>query len=131
MAKTAQGQSLLAVDDDTEVLRQITRSLESRFAVRTTSSWAQATAWLQMDKTIKLLMVGQVLRSGMGVDLLENARRIRPDVRRVLLTNFADMTGLIQGLHSGTIDRTIGTSSLHGELMALMGASVPVAHAAK
>jgi ActR/RegA family two-component response regulator len=84
-----------------------------------------------MDNTIKLLMVGQVLRSGMGVDLLENARRIRPDVRRVLLTNYNDMTGVIQALHSGAIDRTVGTVSLHGELAALMGAPAPVARAGK
>ncbi len=72
MAKVAQGQSLIAVDDDAEVLREITRALETRFTVRATSSARQALAWLQSDTAVSVLITGQVLRSGMGVDLLES-----------------------------------------------------------
>jgi ActR/RegA family two-component response regulator len=119
MPNANQSQSLVAVEDDPGILREIARSLENRFNVLATSDWAQALAWLQKDAKVKLLMVGQALRAGPGINLLESAMQIRPDVRRILITKYAELSSLIQGLHDGTIHRTVGTATLHKELATL------------
>jgi ActR/RegA family two-component response regulator len=122
MALVAHEPSLIVVEDDAEVLREITHALETRFTVRTTSSMRQALAWLQTDASVTVVIAGQVLRSGMGIDLLESARLVRPEVRRVLIADYSNLAALMDGIHKGTIERTIGTDSLHVELAALAAA---------
>jgi ActR/RegA family two-component response regulator len=129
MAKGLPDQTLVAVDDDAELLREISRSLSHRFLVLSTSDSEQGMEWVRNDLSVRILIVGQVIRSGLGIQVLEGAMQIRPDVRRILITSYDDLSELVQGLHCGTIHRTLGKGSLHGELMSLAapGTQAPAA----
>jgi thioredoxin reductase (NADPH) len=116
MAKESVHQSLVAVDDDPELLRQISKSLGHRFIVLSTSDAAVAMEWVRSDQSVKMVMVGQVVHGDAGIKILENAMKIRPEVRRILITSYADIAMLVQGLHCGTIHRTLGKASLQREL---------------
>ena len=129
MAKVDSDQSLVVLDDDAEILRQISKAMKHRFTVLCTSESDRAMAWVRNDKSVKLLMVGQDVRGGTGILVLESAMQIRPEVRRILMTSYTDLATLMHGLHSGTIHRTVGKSSLHEELASL-GAHAPAHRAA-
>jgi len=114
---------LIAVDDDIEAIRQLTVAVRAHYVVRGTADSRRALDWLEKDKkdkSVAVIVVDQMLRCGPGVDLLENARELRPDVRRVLITKYLDVSVLVQGLHSGAINRMISKPLLHGELQTVL-----------
>jgi thioredoxin reductase (NADPH) len=98
---------ILTVDDDAEVLRAIARDLRSRYAERYRIVAAgspeeglrtigQLAARLQ---PIALLLVDQRMPSMTGVELLEKARALAPDAKRVLLTAYADTSAAIDAIN--------------------------------
>jgi len=113
--------TLIAVDDDTEVLNQVTETLGKFYTVLTTSNAQRALGWLQDNPAVSTILVAQVLRSGLGLDVLEVARSIKPDVRRVLMTSYSDLSELMGGLISGAIQQTVARPLNRTELaMSLM-----------
>ena len=99
--------TLIAVDDDPEALANLTSAMEPFYTVLATSSSQKALAWLERDKNVSVIVVDQVLKTGLGLDLLEQAKTLRPDVQRVLLTRYTDLANIIGGLHSGAINRML------------------------
>jgi adenylate cyclase len=108
--------SLIAVDDDPEALRHLTSVMEAHYKVLATSTPSRALAWLENDPSVAVIIVDQVLKSGLGLDVLESAKTLRPDVRRVLITRYTDLAGIVHGLHSGAINRMVSKPLMVGEL---------------
>ena len=103
---------LLTVDDDPNVLRAIERDLRqqygSRFRILKTDSGQKA---LELVKQLKLrneplalLLVDQRMPHMSGVVFLEEAMNIFPDVKRVLLTAYADTEAAIRSINKAKID---------------------------
>src|SRR5918994_3146072 len=103
---------LLTVDDDLNVLRAIERDLRqqygSRFRILKTDSGQKA---LELVKQLKLrneplalLLVDQRMPHMSGVVFLEEAMNIFPDVKRVLLTAYADTEAAIRSINKAKID---------------------------
>ena len=109
-------QSLIAVDDDAESLRELTRFLGNYYSVFATRDPRRAIEQLEKDPSVSVFIVEQFLPSGPGVDLLENVKILRPKVKRILLTKFSDLSGIISGLHSGAINRMISKPLQRSEL---------------
>ena len=53
---------------------------------------------------------------------------LRPDVRRVMMTGHPDLSGIIQGLHSGAIDRLVHKPFTRDELLSAVRLDAPQAH---
>ncbi|HYX44637.1 MAG TPA: response regulator, partial [Acidimicrobiales bacterium] len=89
---------LLSVDDDAEVLRAVERDLRRHYAteyrVMRADSGASALETLHELKRrttpVALLLVDQRMPGMSGVELLERAKALFPDVKSVLLTAYAD-----------------------------------------
>ena len=112
--------TLIAVDDDTNALANLTSAMESHYTVLATSNASRALAWLEKDPSVTVIVVDQVLKTGLGLDLLESAKTIRPDVRRVLITGYTDLASIIGGLHSGAINRMVSKPLVRGELTSVL-----------
>jgi len=103
---------VITVDDDPEVLRAIDRDLRQRYAdryrvIRSDSGAAALAALRQLvarDEPVALLLVDQRMPQMSGVDLLEEARTLYPDARRVLLTAYADTTAAIRAINHVKLD---------------------------
>ena len=109
---------ILVLDDDAEILTQIARATSGQYRVLPTSSPTRALAILETDPKVQIFITEQVMRCGNGVDLLEAARTMKPDVRRVMLTNYSDLASIIPGLHSGTIQALAQKPATEAELIA-------------
>jgi ActR/RegA family two-component response regulator len=120
MSSSIKRQTLIALDDDAESLRQLSAVMTPFFNVHATGDPRMALGWLQNDPSVAVIVVEQVLRSGLGVDVLESARQIRPDVRRILITVFTDLASIVDGLHRGAIEKMISKPLVRGELVSAL-----------
>lgn len=98
---------ILTVDDDAEVLRAIARDLRSRYAerYRIIAAGAPEEALRMVEQLrerlqpIAMLLVDQRMPGMTGVELLEKARPLAPDAKRVLLTAYADTSAAIDAIN--------------------------------
>jgi DNA-binding NtrC family response regulator len=118
-------QTVIAVDDDSRTLRQISEILGQNFSVLTTSDPRKAIGWLESNNSVSTLLVEQLLRNGVGLEVLESARRLRPGVIRVLITRYADLPAIVNGLHTGAIHRLLSKPLVPAELSAVVAAGEP------
>ena len=109
---------LLALNDDPDMLSQIVRATAGHFRVIPLTNPSRALAALETDPDIGVFITAQIMQFGNGIDLLEAARTMKPNVRRVMLTNYNDLASIIPGLHSGTIQALAQTPATDQELLA-------------
>jgi thioredoxin reductase (NADPH) len=102
---------LLAVDDDTSVLEAVVQDLRRQYGstyrvMRAASGQAALDTLTQLktrEEPVALLLSDQRMPGMTGVELLERARTIYPDARRVLLTAYADTGAAIRAINSARI----------------------------
>jgi len=99
--------TLLTVDDDPEVLRAIERDLKRKYAadyrvLRAESGMAALEILRKLkerDDPVALLLVDQRMPKMDGVAFLTEALKIYPEVKRVLLTAYADTEAAIAAIN--------------------------------
>src|SRR5689334_17532801 len=108
MAKPA----ILLVDDDSGVLHAIDRDVRRRYGsdyrILRAGSGAEALEVLKhvrlRNEAVALILTDQRMPQMDGVTLLEQAKELYPDARRVLLTAYADTDVAIQAINSVRLD---------------------------
>jgi thioredoxin reductase (NADPH) len=104
--------SILAVDDDRAVLNSVERDLRQKYGrdyrVLKADSGEQAMEVVRQVKsrseTMALFVVDQRMPFMTGVQFLEEALKIFPEARKVLLTAYADTEAAIQAINKVGID---------------------------
>jgi thioredoxin reductase (NADPH) len=102
---------LLAIDDDVSVLEAVVQDLRRQYGntyriMRAASGQAALDILTQLktrDEPVALLISDQRMPGITGVELLERAREIYPDARRVLLTAYADTGAAIRAINTARI----------------------------
>jgi len=103
---------LLAVDDDVSVLEAVVQDLRRQYGntyriMRAASGQAALDTLTQLktrDEPVALLISDQRMPGMTGVELLEQARSIYPEARRVLLTAYADTGAAIRAINTARIN---------------------------
>jgi thioredoxin reductase (NADPH) len=98
---------ILAVDDDTSVLRAVERDLKAKFsvsyrilAVDSPSKALDAVRQLTTrSDRVALFLVDQRMPHMSGTEFLEQAVALQPEARRVLLTAYADSSAAIDAIN--------------------------------
>lgn len=86
------GLKILAVDDDPLVLTNTTALLEDLgHQVTTASSGKQALGLLRSDLPVDVLITDHVMPQMTGAALLDEVRRLRPDLPGILASGYADL----------------------------------------
>ena len=98
---------LLALDGDELVLRTIAQLAAPYYQVLTTRDPRKLLGWLDNYKHVDVVVTEHVLQTAHGVALLESARSMRPEARRVLLTTYHDLPSIVAGLHTGAIQQMV------------------------
>ncbi len=109
---TEQKPAIFIVDDEPVVLAAVYRDLQAkyseRFRIYRASSGAEA---LEALKTLKLrnapvalLIVDQRMPEMTGIEFLAEAIELYPDVKRVLLTAYADTEAAIRAINDVQLD---------------------------
>jgi DNA-binding NtrC family response regulator len=123
--------TLLALDGDDAVLRTIAEIAAPWFQVLTTRDPRKLLAWLENHRRIDAIVTEHVLQTSHGVALLESARVMRPEARRVLLTTYHDLPSIVAGLHCGAIQQLVQKPFNPTELLTAVlpdGAHLPSAN---
>ena len=102
---------LLAVDDDISVLEAVVQDLRRQYGntyrvMRAASGQAALDTLAQLktrEEPVSLVISDQRMPGMTGVEMLERARTIYPDARRVLLTAYADTEAAIRAINSARI----------------------------
>jgi thioredoxin reductase (NADPH) len=102
---------LLAVDDDVSVLEAVVQDLRRQYGntyrvMRAAGGQAALDTLAQLksrDEPVALIISDQRMPGISGVQLLERARDIYPDARRVLLTAYADTEAAIRAINTARI----------------------------
>jgi DNA-binding NtrC family response regulator len=127
---------IVCVDDDTEVLSAVVRTLrrEPSFEVRSTTNPHEALGWIASE-TIAVLVSDYEMPEMTGAQLAGHAKRSRPETVRILLTGKRTLETAIDGINQGEIFRFLGKPfedkllrqsvldavQRHNELLALSG----------
>jgi thioredoxin reductase (NADPH) len=98
---------ILAVDDDTSVLRAVERDLKFRFAkdyrILAADSPEKAVGFVKQlsarGDRIALFLVDQRMPQMSGTEFLQKATPLQPGARRVLLTAYADSSAAIDAIN--------------------------------
>jgi thioredoxin reductase (NADPH) len=102
---------LLAIDDDTSVLEAVVQDLRRHYGqdyriVRAASGAAALDICRQLQErkdTVALMLSDQRMPGMTGVDFLQQALKIYPNAKRVLLTAYADTEAAIRAINSAKI----------------------------
>src|ERR1700748_3160150 len=103
---------IFSIDDDSQVLRAITRDLKSHFRsdyrILSTTSVQEALDTLRelknKSETVALFISDQRMPEMEGVDFLQLAKEIYPDAKRVLLTAYSDTDAAIRAINDVQLD---------------------------
>ena len=108
---------ILAVDDDVNVLEAVVQDLRRQYGntyrvMRAAGGQTALDTLAQLksrDEPVALIISDQRMPGITGVELLERARDIYPDARRVLLTAYADTEAAIRAINTARIHYYLNT----------------------
>jgi DNA-binding NtrC family response regulator len=98
--------SKLAVLCDDASLRLIEPAVKSHFDVLQARDARRLLA-LAENHAVTAVIADHALATGGAIELLLSVRSMRPDVRRALLVDHCDLSIIVQGIHSGIVERII------------------------
>ncbi len=93
---------LLCVDDEVSILKSLTRVFRHEsFQVLTATSGQEALTILENTKNIGLILSDQRMPEMSGSEFLEAAKKIAPDIPRMILTGYSDIADAIAAINHG------------------------------
>jgi two-component system, NtrC family, response regulator HydG len=97
---------ILIVDDDVENRQSLVEALDkSHGPIHQAASGREAIEILRANPRIKLLLTDLKMPGGIdGLDLLQAARMLRPDVQRLLITAFGTIEDTVKAMKAGAFD---------------------------
>ena len=98
--------SILAVDDEPDVLDVLERALEDDYSIFTAPNGEAALDILRQEE-IDLLITDQRMPKMSGVKLLEEAKKINPSMIRIILTGYTEPDDMIGAINRGEVYRYI------------------------
>ena len=114
---------VLYVDDEAENLVTFRYAVEDRFPVLTASSGDEALRVLEREK-VAVLLSDQRMPGMSGVELCEAARRMHPEVVRIIITAYSDLQVAVAAINRGQVARYLTKPWRDDELLSLIDMSV-------
>ena len=93
---------LLCVDDEVEILKALTRLFHyESFQVLTATSGREALAIMESTENIKLILSDQRMPEMTGSKFLQLAKKMAPEIPRMILTGYSDIATAIDAINQG------------------------------
>jgi two-component system probable response regulator PhcQ len=107
-AKERPRYAVLYVDDEAKALHYFREAFEDEFPIYTANNAADGYAILmERGNSIGVLMTDQRMPGEKGVELLEKARRLNPNLVRILVTAYTDFQTAVDAVNDGRIYRYV------------------------
>ncbi len=105
MSPSERRPTLLVVDDEPEMLRSVFDLFRLDYRVLTFTRGAEALAALADEPDVDVILSDQRMPEMSGVELLREAKKIRPEATRLLFTGYADIKAVIDAINEGHVFR--------------------------
>jgi signal transduction histidine kinase len=116
--------TLLVVDDEPEVLRSVSSLLRMKYRVLTRPNGIEALEILRSDEDVQVIMSDQRMPEMTGVELLQRAKAIRPEITRLLFTAHSEIRTVIDAINQGHVFRYLAKPWNPEELEAIVHQAV-------
>lgn len=107
MQRTRFYRKVLVVDDEPDVLRSVYDLLRIDYEVVTCQRASEALDHLKAVTDVAVILSDQRMPGMTGIELLQQARLIRPETTRLLFTAYADIHTAISAINHGHVFRYI------------------------
>lgn len=107
---------LLIIDDDTNLLASLTRTLRSHFAIDTAQSGNEGLKRIQAGAQYAIVICDMRMPGMDGIEVLKRVRELAPDSVRMMLTGNADHLTAAMAVNEGNIFRFF-TKPCPGEIL--------------
>jgi len=94
--------TILIVDDEENVVRSLSRTLRDQYHVLTATS-GEAALEIAAREDIAVILTDQRMPGLTGVQLLERAKKRRPNTVGILISGYSDVTALMDALNVGVV----------------------------
>ncbi len=119
---------ILHVDDEPAICRAFARTMENAGCEITSVSQADAALCLLKKERFDILASDYRMPGMNGIELLERAREITPNTRRILVSGFCDVEIAIAAINQASIDQLIVKPWNHDELRASIQRVLRIVH---
>lgn len=100
--------AVLYVDDEAKALQYFREAFEDEFTIYTASNVADGYRILaERGNEIGVLLTDQQMPGEKGVELLDRARRLNPNLVRILVTAYTDYDSAVQAVNAGRVYRYV------------------------
>ncbi len=98
---------ILIVDDEANIANALKRVFRNKgYQIHTALNGADGLVCLESNKeSISLIISDQRMPGMSGSEFLEQAKRIRPEIIRILLTGYSDVSAIVDAVNKGEIHR--------------------------
>ena len=102
--QTLKEKTLLVLDDDRAFRLRLTRAMERRgFCTFPAESLSEARELAVVNKP-SYAVLDMTLEDGSGLDLVADLKRVRPDMRVIILTGFGNIATAVAAVKLGAVD---------------------------
>jgi signal transduction histidine kinase len=109
--------TLVIVDDESDVLSSLYNLLRMEYRVVTFDYAADALEFLRADPAVEVILSDQRMPEMTGVEVLRQARMIRPATTRLLFTAYSDIRTVIAAINEGHIFRYLAKGCEPDEIL--------------
>ena len=101
-------QTLLIVDDESNVLRSLKRLLfETDYRILTAESGDEGLKMFENESSIQLVISDYRMPEMNGVEFLKRVKELYPDTIRIILSGYADVIAIVEAINDGEIYKFI------------------------
>ncbi len=118
---------LLAVTNDLATLRSIADITAPHFETIRVRDAAMALSLIETDGNISVMVSEHLQIAGTDNTLLDLVRIRKGHIKRIMLTTYTDLSVIVHGLHTGSIQHVIHKPVNRIELLAVVGYPTPIA----
>jgi DNA-binding NtrC family response regulator len=119
-APLARRPSVLFVDDEQSILTTMRIMFRRNYDVYLASNGKEALELLARQD-VDVIVSDQRMPGMMGVEVLREARRLRPRAMRVLLTGYSDFSAIVGSINDGEIYRFVHKPWSNAEFQSIIG----------
>ena len=115
-------EKILLVDDEEQLLIGLRRNLQEEFDLTCVQTPASAILALEKEEDFAVIVTDYKMPLMNGVELLQQAKKLRPETVRMVLTGFADIRVITEAVNTGSVFRFLSKPcSVPQMRMALQG----------
>jgi DNA-binding NtrC family response regulator len=114
---------LLFVDDEEAILNTMRIMFRRQYDVLLANN-GQAALDLLRDNDVDVIVSDQRMPGMVGVEVLREARKIRPRAMRILLTGYSDFSAILGSINDGEIYRFVHKPWSNADLQSMIGQAI-------